>query len=424
MQIATEARPAARASVETLNRAAPAVFTMAIFTSAFLLFAIQPMFTKMILPQLGGSPGVWSVAMVFFQAVLLLGYLYAHLSTRYLPPRTAIYMHLGLLLVTFIALPISIASGLGKPPAEDQAFWLIGVFTFSVGLPFFAVAGNGPLLQAWFARTRHKDAGNPYFLYAASNLGSFAALLLYPLIFETTLRLPQQSLGWSIGFVALALMIAAAGYVLQLTMAEPKLGVMQSRAVEGPSKRRVGEYIWLSFIPSALLVAVTAHISTDIAPAPFLWVIPLALYLLTFVLIFRDRPLIPVKFVVHLVPALAGLVVLSKVAQFNLILTCAIHLGFFFVAALMCHQRLYDRRPPAEHLTQFYLWMSFGGVLGGIFSGLIAPQIFDRILEYPILIGLVMLAHPAVLRASRGEFIREVLPVIGLGLMVAAGIYV
>jgi spermidine synthase len=424
MQTATETRPAALANIELLTRVAPAVFTMAIFTSAFLLFAIQPMFTKMILPQLGGSPGVWSVAMVFFQTVLLLGYLYAHLSTRYLPTRTAIYVHVGLLLVTFIALPISIASGLGKPPAEGQAFWLIGVFAFSVGLPFFAVAGNGPLLQAWFARTRHRDAGNPYFLYAASNLGSFAALLLYPLIFETTLRLPQQSLSWSIGFVALALMIAGAGCVLRLTMAEPKLGIAQSRTVAGPTKRRAAEYIWLSFIPSALLVAVTAHISTDIAPAPFLWVIPLALYLLTFVLIFRDQPLVPTRIVFHLVPALAGLVILSKVAQLNILLTCAIHLGFFFSAALMCHQRLYDRRPPAEHLTQFYLWMSFGGVLGGIFSGLLAPQIFDRILEYPILIGLLMLAHPAVLRASRVELTKEVLPVIGLGLIVATGIYV
>jgi hypothetical protein len=216
---------------------------LAIFTSAFLLFAIQPMFTKMILPQLGGSPGVWSVAMVFFQAVLLLGYLYAHLSTRYLSPRTAIYVHVGLLLVTFIALPISIASGLGKPPAEGQAFWLIGMFTFPVGLPFFAVAGNGPLLQAWFARTRHKDAGNPYFLYAASNLGSFAALLLYPLIFETILRLPQQSLGWSIGFVVLALLIAASGYVLQLTMTDPKSSFVQPGSVAGPKKRLIGEYI-------------------------------------------------------------------------------------------------------------------------------------------------------------------------------------
>ena len=423
MQIATEVRPAARAKADALNRAAPAVFTMAIFTSAFLLFAIQPMFTKMILPQLGGSPAVWSVAMVFFQAVLLLGYLYAHLSTRYLPPRTAIYVHLGLLLVTFIALPVSIASGLGQPPTEGQAVWLIGVFTFSVGLPFFAVAGNGPLLQAWFARTRHKDAGNPYFLYVASNLGSFAALLLYPLIFETALRLPQQSLGWSIGFMALALMIAASGYVLQLTMAEPKLGIIQPGPVAGPTKRRVGEYIWLSFIPSALLVAVTAHISTDIAPAPFLWVIPLALYLMTFVLIFRDQPLVPATIVAHLVPALAGLIILSEVVLLNIFLSVALHLGFFLVVALMFHQRLYNLRPPAEHLTQFYLWMSFGGVLGGIFSGLLAPVIFDRILEYPILIGLVMLAHPAVLKASRSDFAREALPVLGLALLVAAGIY-
>lgn len=423
MQIATEAKPAAPASTNTLNQAARAVFTLAIFTSAFLLFSIQPMFTKMILPQLGGSPGVWSVAMVFFQAVLLLGYLYAHLSTRYLAPRTAIYVHVGLLLATLIALPISVAAGLGNPPAEGQAFWLIGVFTFSVGLPFFAVAGNGPLLQAWFARTRHKDAGNPYFLYAASNLGSFAALLLYPLIFETTLRLPQQSIGWSCGFAVLALLIATSGYIIWIPDTKQLAGFVPPKRVAGPNPRLIGEYIWLSFIPSALLVAVTAHISTDIAPAPFLWVIPLALYLLTFVLIFRDRPLIPAKLVAHLVPALAGLAILSKVAQFNLVLTCAIHLGFFFAAALMCHQRLYDRRPPAEHLTQFYLWMSFGGVLGGIFSGLLAPQIFDRILEYPILIGLVMLAHPAVLRATRGEFIREILPIIGLGLIVAAGIY-
>ena len=423
MQSAVEVRTITQTGIGGLNSAARAVFTLAIFTSAFLLFAIQPMFTKMILPQLGGSPGVWSVAMVFFQALLLMGYLYAHLSTRYLSPRTAIFVHIGLLLITFTALPISIASGLGKPPAEGQAFWLIGVFTFSVGLPFFAVAGNGPLLQAWFARTRHKDAGNPYFLYAASNLGSFAALLLYPLIFETTLRLPQQSAGWSIGFVVLALLIAASGYIMWMTGTNQLTGVMQPRRVAGPKPRLIGQYIWLSFIPSALLVAVTAHISTDIAPAPFLWVIPLALYLLTFVLIFRDQQLVPTKVVIHLVPVLAGLVILSKIVVFDLFLNCAIHLGFFFVAALMYHQRLYNRRPPAEHLTQFYLWMSFGGVLGGIFSGLLAPHIFDRILEYPILIGLVMLAHPAVLNASRKELNREILPVIGLGLIVAAGLY-
>ena len=423
MQIATEVKPATQANIDNLNKTARAVFTLAIFTSAFLLFSIQPMFTKMILPQLGGSPGVWSVAMVFFQAVLLLGYLYAHLSTRYLSPRTAICVHVGLLLVTFVALPISIASGLGKPPAEGQAFWLIGVFTFSVGLPFFAVAGNGPLLQAWFARTQHKDAGNPYFLYAASNLGSFAALLLYPLIFETTLRLSQQTVGWSAGFVVLALLIMTSGYIMRMTSANRHADLILRKSVAGPKKTLIGEYIWLSFIPSALLVAVTAHISTDIAPAPFLWVIPLALYLLTFVLIFRDQPLVPTKIVDHLVPILAGLVILSKVIPLNILLNCAIHFGFFFTAALMYHQRLYNRRPPVEHLTQFYLWMSFGGVLGGIFSGLLAPYIFNRILEYPILIGLVMFAHPDVVRASRQELVKKILPILGLGLIGAAGIY-
>ena len=423
MQSAAEVGTINQTGIGSLNAAARTVFTLAIFTSAFLLFAIQPMFTKMVLPQLGGSPAVWSVAMVFFQALLLIGYLYAHLSTRYLSTRTAIAVHIGLLLITFSAMPISIASGLGNPPAEGQVFWLVGVFTFSVGLPFFAVAGNGPLLQAWFARTRHKDAGNPYFLYAASNLGSFAALLLYPLAFETTLRLPQQSMGWSYGFVVLALLIAASGYLMQKAKNDLLEDFTRVPSTVAPNARLISKYIWLSFVPSALLVAVTAHISTDIAPAPFLWVVPLALYLLTFVLIFRDRPLVPARLVVHLVLIFAGLIILSDAVKFNIASSCLIHLGFFFTAALLHHQRLYDLRPPAEHLTQFYLWMSFGGVLGGIFSGLLAPNIFDRVLEYPILIGLVLLAHPAVTHATRSALVRGVLPGLGLGAILLAGIY-
>ena len=180
MQSTIETAFATPNTKSNLRNASRLVFTLTVFTSAFLLFSIQPMFTKMVLPQLGGSPAVWSVAMVFFQALLLLGYLYAHLSTKYLPTSVAVLVHICLLLITFTALPIAVSTHLGNPPIEGQMFWLIGVFTVSVGLPFFAVAGNGPLLQAWFARTGHKDAANPYFLYAASNLGSFAALLLYP----------------------------------------------------------------------------------------------------------------------------------------------------------------------------------------------------------------------------------------------------
>jgi len=423
MQTATGLGSGVQNSQSEARKAARIVFTLTVFTSAFLLFAIQPMFTKMVLPQLGGSPAVWSVAMVFFQTLLLLGYLYAHLSTRYLPTRVAVILHICLLLATFITLPIAVASGLGKPPIEGQMFWLIGVFTFSVGLPFFAVAGNGPLLQAWFARTGHRDADNPYFLYAASNLGSFSALLLYPVLFETMLRLPQQSAAWSSGFALLVLLIGASGTIVQLAQNSGITQLAETKTAERLPAALIAKYIWLSFIPSALLVAVTAHISTDVASAPFMWIIPLALFLLTFVLIFRDEPLVPMKLVLVLIPAMAGLTFITKLFDFNIFFTLGTHLIFFFAAALMHHHRLYTLRPRAEQLTQFYLWMSFGGVLGGIFSGLLAPYIFNSILEYPILVSLVMLAHPAVREASRNDIMQQVLPTIAVGLALIGLVY-
>jgi spermidine synthase len=402
------------AAGRTSTGAARVVYTLAIFASAFLMFAIQPMFTKMVLPQLGGSPGVWSVAMVFFQALLLMGYLYAHLSSKYLGLRAGVVLHMGLLVVTTFALPITLTAGLGRPPVEGQIPWLLGVFGLSVGLPFFAIAGNGPLLQAWFARTGHRDAGNPYFLYAASNLGSFAALLLYPVAFETVLRLGEQTQAWSIGFGVLAILISGAGILALRGSSETR--VEARPATQAPSVKRVGTYIWLAFLPSALLVAATAHISTDVAAAPFLWIVPLALFLLTFVLIFRDRPLISPKLVALAVPILIAGTIFAKILEFNIFLTAAMHLSFFFAAALMCHERLYALRPDPSHLTQFYLWMSLGGVLGGIFAGLLSPMIFNRILEYPILASLVMTAHPALARITRGEMMKQAGPVLIAGL--------
>jgi hypothetical protein len=395
--------------------AARLVYTLAIFTSAFLMFAVQPMFTKMVLPQLGGSPGVWSVAMVFFQGLLLVGYLYAHLSSKYLGVRAGVIVHMALLLAATFALPIALTSGLGTPPAEGQIPWLLGVFGLSVGLPFFAIAGNGPLLQAWFAKTGHPEAGNPYFLYAASNIGSFAALLLYPIAFETTLRLGEQTHAWSFGFGVLAVLISAAGIlVLRNQTAQPNSVVP---AAPAPSIQCVGSYIWLAFLPSALLVAVTAHISTDIAAAPFLWIIPLALFLLTFVLIFRERPLIPTGWVTTLVPIFIAGTILAKILEFNIFLAAVTHLSFFLAAALMCHQRLYETRPEPAHLTRFYLWMSFGGVLGGIFAGLLSPMIFDRVLEYPMLASLVMTAHPALSKVSRADLMKQAGPILAVGLI-------
>lgn len=388
-------------------------FTLAIFTSAFLLFAVQPMFTKMVLPQLGGSPAVWSVAMVFFQALLLAGYLYAHLSTKFLSTRAAVILHLALLSIALLALPIAVSGRFGAPPAEGQALWLIGVFLVSVGLPFFAVSGNGPLLQAWFARSGHRHAADPYFLYGASNLGSFAALLLYPVVIEPLLPVKAQSLGWALGFGVLVALIALAALTIRHAGATRAAPVAD---IAPPAGATVLKWIALSFVPSGLLVAVTAHISTDVAAAPFLWVIPLALFLLTFVLIFRDRPLLPMPAIERLLPIFAGgMVLFSYFGNSLFVLVLLVHIGFFFAATLVCHNRLYAARPEAGNLTAFYLWMSFGGVLGGLFSGLIAPVIFDRIAEYPILVVAAMLALPAVGAASRRDILRQAVPVLLIG---------
>ena len=200
-----------------------AAFGTAIFLSAALLFAVQPMFTKMVLPRLGGSPSVWSVALVFFQAMLLLGYIYAHFLMRHLPVRLAIIIHVAILIGASLALPLSMASRWGTPPSEGEAFWLLGLFAASIGLPFFALSANAPLLQAWFARTDHPAARDPYFLYAASNVGSFLALLSYPFVIEPFTRLGEQQGAWSVGFYILILLVAACGFLLSRSHAPSML---------------------------------------------------------------------------------------------------------------------------------------------------------------------------------------------------------
>src|ERR1700712_164395 len=185
----------------------PLLSPATLFVSALLLFSIQPMFAKMVLPKLGGAPAVWSVAMVFFQTVLLAGYAYAHLVNRLLKPLRAAMLHLALVAITALALPIAIAPGWGIPPSEGTALWLFGLFAASIGLPFFTLSASAPLLQSWFAASGHKQAGNPYVLYAASNLGSFAALFAYPVIVEPFLTLKTQTAAWSIGFALLVILL-------------------------------------------------------------------------------------------------------------------------------------------------------------------------------------------------------------------------
>ena len=376
-----------------------AVFAVAIFLSAGLLFSMQPLFTKMVLPTLGGAPSVWSVALVFFQAALLGGYLYAHLLTRHLPGRQSVVLHLLVMLAATLALPLGMAAGWGRPPAEGELFWLFGLFTVSIGLPFFALSANGPLLQAWYARTGHPSAKDPYFLYAASNIGSFLALLSYPFLVEPFSRVSQQATYWSVLFYALIVLIAVCGVLLVRSKdAAPSAVPVGTGALVTPKHWDAAIWAALAAVPAGLMIAVTAHISTDIAAAPLLWVIPLALYLLSFVLVFQTRPIIPLRYFVVAQPFLIAALVATFVINLNLKILAlfTVHIATFFVTAVVCHGELAKRRPPARYLTAFYLWMAVGGVLGGLVTAMVAPMVFNWVAEYPLLIIAAILCRPGL----------------------------
>jgi hypothetical protein len=384
-------------------RLAPALFAGTLFLSALLLFLVQPMFTKLVLPRLGGAPTVWSVALVFFQAALLAGYTYAHLVIRRFPPGVGALVHLGVLAAAALTFPIGISDVLGSPPQSNIALWLIALFAISIGLP---------LLQGWFAASGDPHAGNPYVLYAASNLGSFAALIAYPVAVEPFLSLGEQTRLWSIGFAGLTVLIALAGL---LVARRPSIDALGAAAEPVPARDRL-TWMALAAIPSGLVIAVTSYITTDVAAAPLLWVVPLALYLLTFVAVFRERPWISQAAVVRLVPILmaplaVGLLGGAKVFWLAMI---AVNLAVFVLLALLCHGDLYRRRPAPARLTEFYLWVSLGGVLGGIFAALIAPYVFNRIYEYPILLLAGLLVLPGMFTGGPREMARATAPIFAL----------
>ncbi|MEQ1713445.1 MAG: hypothetical protein ABL908_18885, partial [Hyphomicrobium sp.] len=391
-----------------------AVFTLTTFLSALLLFSIQPMFAKMVLPVLGGSTSVWAVAMVFFQGALLAGYAYAHTLTRLVPARATGFVHLGLYLLAAIVLPIAIPASWGEPPPGEPYLWQLGLFTVAVGLPFVAVAANAPLLQAWFARTGHADAKDPYFLYAASNLGSLIALLSYPLVLEPLFGLQALSGVWSIGFGLLAVALALCFWLVRRA-ASYEVGSAAGDATQSETVQAGGDapdpawidrlgWVGLALVPSALLTAYTTHVTTDIASAPLLWVLPLSLYLLTFVIVFRDRALIPrsVLLWLHLGAVIVAMLQLAQTRHETWFLSSIVGVVVFFTSALVAHRTLYEARPAARHLTEFYLWMSLGGVLGGLFAALVAPKLFSEIFEYPLLLALSMACRPGALGLSRG----------------------
>jgi hypothetical protein len=372
-------------------------YTAAVFLSALLLFGVQPMFTRMVLPRLGGSPSVWSVAMVFFQSMLLAGYAYAHVLTTLRQRYTPVAIHLALLLAATLTLPLGIAQGWDAPPANDiAALWLFGLFIVSIGLPFLALSASNPLLQAWFVRTGHPEGHDPYFLYAASNIGSFLALLSYPALFEPAFTLQVQNRMWSVGFVLLILLVAGCAVLM---LKGPRRRIAETRRTKNapkPTWQAIGRWVFISAVPSGLLIAVTAHISTDVAAAPLMWAIPLSLYLLTWVLVFQRRPVIPHRIVLLLQPfAVATIVVLLFYTTWiPIFFNLGGHLLAFFVIALACHGELARTRPSPRDLTTFYVSLSFGGMVGGLFAGLIAPYAFSWVAEYPILAVLAVLCRP------------------------------
>src|SRR5258706_4283291 len=379
------------------NRLVLIVYTAAIFVSALLLFSVQPLFTKMVLPRLGGSPAVWSVAMVFFQSLLLAGYAYAHYLMQIRNRVIPVAVHLVLLAVALLTLPVAIAGGWGEPPTSGYAFWLLGLFAVSIGLPFFALAANNPLLQAWFVRTGHPNGPDPYFLYASSNIGSFLALLSYPVLLEPMFTLRTQNLMWTGGYALLIVLIGACGVLLLRSPATAYvLAQTDETGAAAPPWSLRARWIFLAAVASGLLIAVTAHIFNPIGVATLMSVLPLSLYLLTWVLVFQSRPLLPHQSMLRLQPlAITGVVVLLAVGgEQNLLFTLGGHQLCFFVIAMACHGELARTRPAAKYLTGFYVALSFGGMIGGLFAGLIAPYTFSWIAEYPILLALAALCRP------------------------------
>ncbi len=373
-----------------------ALFAAAMFASALLLFWVQPMLTKAILPLLGGTPAVWNTALVFFQAGLLAGYLYAHLSSRWLGDRGQPLLHLLLLGAAALVLPIGLPEG-WRPPAEGTpVFWLLGALAVALGAPFVVLSATAPLLQRWLATTDHADADDPYFLYAASNLGSMAALLGYPFLLEPLIGLNEQRAVWSVGYGAVAILIIASAWTVRRRPERPG-STMPLATTPPPDWRSKARWTLLAFAPSSLLIGVTTHVTTNVAAAPLLWVVPLALYLLTFVTVFSRRPVLRHSWMVRSMPyfaiVMAILLCLSVSAHLPLPFLF-LHLGAFFVLAMVCHGDLARTRPAAAHLTGFYLWIALGGVLGGAFTALVAPLVFDSVVEYPLALVLAIALAP------------------------------
>lgn len=376
---------------------------------------------KMLLPRLGGTPAIWTTCMLFFQVLLLAGYSYVVMTTSWMGVRKQALLHSLLLLLSILYLPLALAGNTDSTFEQNHpALWLFGYLLRAIGLPIFLISTTSPLLQKWFTHTGHRSAADPYFLFAVSNAGNLLALISYPLLLEPNIKLSRQTYLWVVGYVVFLVLSVGCGLVLwrssRSAEIEPRL---EDHASVPISVKQRLYWILLAFIPSSLLFGVTTFITTEIAPAPLLWTIPLALYLTTLVLAFARRKL-PSAQLTTAFCALALLLTLVMAADATepTAAIVLLHLLFFGVAALICHSKLAGERPAAAGLAQFYLCVAIGGMCGGLFNTLIAPTIFNTLIEYPLMIVVACLIRPhaATDDSSRDRLLDLILPV-GTGLL-------
>lgn len=374
------------------------LFALTLFSSASLMFVLQPMFGKALLPLLGGSASVWNTCMVFYQSILFIGYLYAHLITTRLSYRKHLLIHASLLLISLNFLPVGIPEG-GRPETSDNpSIWLLMTLFTSIGLPFFILSTNSPLLQKWFSKIGHQTSNDPYYLSIAGNAGSLIALLSYPFVLEPAIGISQQQQFWSAGFLLLTGLILLCMMHLKQQHFEPRRHKLSNViAADRPDLKLQLHWLLLAFASSSLLLGTTNFISIDIAAVPLLWVIPLALYLLSFILVFSGYGLAIHKKILLIQPWIVApflVYYFSNQKLASISVEMVVHLIVFFVSVMLCHGELAKKRPSADYLTQYYLIMSFGGMLGGIFNNFIAPFIFSSIYEYPLMIVCALLLNP------------------------------
>jgi len=397
------------------------IFGIAIFFSAALLFLIQPMAAKLVLPILGGSPSVWNTVMMFFQTMLILGYLYSHLLTRKLPLKAQFVVHGVVLASVVLALPIGLPAVLfsGMTPTG----WLLATLTVIAGLPYFAAATTGPLLQSWFGATNDPRAKDPYFLYAASNAGSFVGLMCFPFLIEPIFALDGQAEVWTVGYCILVVLVLVSGLLALRSRREEE--VPKEITPIGAPVRWSTRLLWIALAaaPSSLSLGTTAAITMDIAAVPLLWIGPLSIYLLTYTLAFSNK--------VNVSSSTAGKFAIVAVLAVVYNMVRGIHgplpwiIGTDFVAlaacAYACHRRLYEERPDVSRLTEFYLLAAIGGALGGAFNALVAPALFNSFLEFPLSIAACLALSAPSVATRRWNWWQHAL-LIGVAALVVFGV--